>query len=152
MDIVSPQSLTEMNQTATDRLNRYIENYDTGILNNWRFQANQRFTDEMQRYEDAKNSLLVPFEMAAALPEFNRLVAKGGRKIDETLDTINKIRQNPESLMEGLENKIPSDVVENFSSMKDKVQTGFKQAKEAIGEKIESLKNTKDLILDEEGN
>jgi hypothetical protein len=145
MDIISPQSLTEMNQTATDRLNRYIENYDTGILNNWRFQANQRFTDEMQAYEDAKNSLIVPFEMAAALPEFNRLVAKGGRKIDETLDTINKIRQNPESLMEGLENKIPSDVVENFSSMKDKVQTGFKQAKEAIGEKIESLKNTKDI-------
>lgn len=148
MDITSPSALTELNTTATERLQRYLNNYDQGIINNWRFTANQRFEDEMARYEEVKQNLTTPLEMGAALPEFNRLIKKGGAKIDRALDTVKNIKENPQMLKDVLDSKISPETHEAFANIAERIQqfpSDVKQridnARNVVGQMKSELKN-----------
>ena len=137
MDITAPSALTELNTTATERLQRYLNNYDAGIINNWRFTANQRFEDEMSKYEDAKQGIMMPIELGVALPEVNRLVRKGGAKIDRTLGTIKEIKENPKVLKEMLDSKISPETREAFANVAERIQ----QFPSDVKARIDSARN-----------
>ncbi len=138
MDITAPSALTELNTTATERLQRYLNNYDQGVINNWRFNAGQKFQDEIEKYEEVKQQLMTPFEVGAALPEINTMLRKGGRKIDETLDTIREARRNPKTALQLLEDRLTPETKSEFQELKE----GISNLKSAVKQKIGELGRT----------
>ena len=137
MDITAPSALTDLNTTSTERLQRYLDNYDTGIINNWRFTAGQRFQDELARYEEVKQGLITPFEVGASLPEINHLVRKGGAKIDRALGTIKNIKENPQILKDVLDSKISPETREAFADVASRIQ----QFPSDVKARIDSARN-----------
>jgi hypothetical protein len=135
MDITAPSALTELNTTATERLQRYLNNYDQGVINNWRFTAGQKFQDEIEKYEEVKQQLMTPFEVGAALPEINTMLRKGGRKIDETLDTIREARRNPKTALQLLEDRLTPETKSEFQEFKE----GISNLKSVVKQKINEL-------------
>lgn len=133
MDISAPSQLTELNTTATERLQRYLNNYDSNIINNWRFQANQRFEDELTKYNEVKENLMAPFEIGAALPEFNHLVRKGGKKIDDALKTIKELKDNPKNALDMLEEGHTGfgEFTNNVNQFKTNIENTFNNLKKA---------------------
>lgn len=146
MDITAPSALTDLNTTATERLQRYLNNYDQGVINNWRFTAGQQFQDEIEKYEEVKQQLMTPFEVGASLPEINSMVRKGGKKIDETLDAIREARRNPKTALQLLEDRLTPETKSEFQEFKE----GISNLKSAVKKKINDLTKPTKILKSED--